>query len=158
VSNAWVLWRRLAGVGLPWLMPLLALAGWEIASRSGWLSTRVLSAFWALLLGLFTGTFRWAETPLDSTLQMVRNIRALALISLVILWFGIDETAKLFLGAVGVFLPGLPQPLPRHPRGGPGAHRDGTQLWASAAGRFTARSSCRAPCRPSWWACASAWA
>ena len=36
---------------------------------------------------------------------MVRNIPALALIPLVILWFGIDESAKLFLLAVGVFFP-----------------------------------------------------
>jgi len=58
-----------------------------------------------LLLGLLTGTFRSAETLLDSTLQMVRNIPPLALIPLVILWFGIDESAKLFLVAIGVFFP-----------------------------------------------------
>lgn len=58
-----------------------------------------------LLLGLLTGTFRTAENLLDTTLQMVRNIPALALIPLVILWFGIDEGAKLFLVAVGVFFP-----------------------------------------------------
>ncbi|CDG82454.1 aliphatic sulfonate ABC transporter permease SsuC [Janthinobacterium agaricidamnosum] len=58
-----------------------------------------------LLLGLLTGSFKRAEVLLDTTLQMVRNIPALALIPLVILWFGIDETAKLFLLAVGVFFP-----------------------------------------------------
>jgi sulfonate transport system permease protein len=58
-----------------------------------------------LLLGLLTGSFRWAETLLDSSIQMVRNIPALALIPLVILWFGIDEVAKLFLIAVAVFFP-----------------------------------------------------
>lgn len=58
-----------------------------------------------LLLGLLTGSLRIAETLLDSTLQMLRNIPALALIPLVILWFGIDETAKLFLIAVSVFFP-----------------------------------------------------
>jgi sulfonate transport system permease protein len=58
-----------------------------------------------LLLGLATGSFRMAETLLDSSLQMLRNIPALALIPLVILWFGIDESAKLFLVAVGVFFP-----------------------------------------------------
>jgi sulfonate transport system permease protein len=36
---------------------------------------------------------------------MVRNIPHLALIPLVILWFGIDESAKLFLVALGVFFP-----------------------------------------------------
>jgi sulfonate transport system permease protein len=58
-----------------------------------------------LLLGLLTGSVRLFETLLDSTIQMVRNIPALALIPLVILWFGIDETAKLFLIAVSVFFP-----------------------------------------------------
>ena len=58
-----------------------------------------------LLLGLLTGSVRVAETLLDTSIQMVRNIPALALIPLVILWFGIDETAKLFLIAVSVFFP-----------------------------------------------------
>jgi len=58
-----------------------------------------------LALGLLTGSVKVAETLLDSTLQMVRNIPALALIPLVILWFGIDESAKLFLIAVSVFFP-----------------------------------------------------
>jgi len=126
---------------LPWLVPVLTLLAWELSSRLGWLSTRVLpepsavfTAFWGLLqsgelahhvaistgrallglaiggglglaLGLITGSFRLAETLLDSSLQMLRNIPALALIPLVILWFGIDESAKLFLVAVGVFFP-----------------------------------------------------
>ncbi|MDD5334741.1 MAG: aliphatic sulfonate ABC transporter permease SsuC [Rhodoferax sp.] len=58
-----------------------------------------------LALGLLTGSSRIAETLLDSTIQMVRNIPALAMIPLVILWFGIDESAKLFLIAVSVFFP-----------------------------------------------------
>lgn len=58
-----------------------------------------------LLLGLLNGSSRLASALLDTTLQMIRNIPALALIPLVILWFGIDETAKLFLVAVGVFFP-----------------------------------------------------
>jgi sulfonate transport system permease protein len=58
-----------------------------------------------LVLGLLTGSVRRAETALDSTLQMLRNIPPLALIPLVILWFGIDESAKIFLVALGVFFP-----------------------------------------------------
>ena len=42
---------------------------------------------------------------IDSTLQMIRNVPHLAMIPLVILWFGIDEGAKLFLVALGVFFP-----------------------------------------------------
>ncbi len=58
-----------------------------------------------LALGLLTGSVKFFETLLDSTIQMVRNIPALALIPLVILWFGIGESAKLFLIAVSVFFP-----------------------------------------------------
>jgi len=58
-----------------------------------------------LALGLLTGSFGIARTLLDSTVQMIRNIPALALIPLVILWFGIDEGSKLFLIAVTVFFP-----------------------------------------------------
>jgi sulfonate transport system permease protein len=135
--------RRRASMQLlaPWLLPVLLIAGWQIAAQAGWLSSRilpepwaVLKAFWTLAasgelwlhlrtslwravcgfsigaslglgLGLLTGSFRHAETLLDTTLQMIRNIPALALIPLVILWFGIDESAKLFLLSLGVFFP-----------------------------------------------------
>ena len=55
--------------------------------------------------GVLNGLWKPAEVLLDSTLQMVRNVPHLALIPLVILWFGIDETAKLFLVSIGVFFP-----------------------------------------------------
>ena len=58
-----------------------------------------------LLLGLLTGSVRFFETLLDSTMQMARNVPALALIPLVILWFGIEETAKIFLISISVFFP-----------------------------------------------------
>jgi len=64
-----------------------------------------LGAGLGLLLGLVNGSSRRAATLLDTTLQMIRNIPALALIPLVILWFGIDEAAKQFLLATGVFFP-----------------------------------------------------
>jgi len=91
-------------------------AFWSLA-ESGELWTHLRTSLWraavgfgigaglGLLLGLLNGSSRRAETLLDTTLQMIRNIPALALIPLVILWFGIDETAKLFLLAVGVFFP-----------------------------------------------------
>jgi len=87
----------------------LAVSGelWVHLRTSLWraISGFAIGAGLGLALGLLTGSFRRAETLLDTTLQMVRNIPALALIPLVILWFGIDETAKLFLLAVGVFFP-----------------------------------------------------
>lgn len=56
-------------------------------------------------LGLFTGLSTKAESLLDSTVQMIRNVPHLALIPIVILWFGIGEEAKLFLVALGTFFP-----------------------------------------------------
>ncbi|GGD98229.1 sulfonate ABC transporter [Aureimonas endophytica] len=56
-------------------------------------------------LGLANGLSRLSETVLDTSLQMVRNVPHLALIPLVIVWFGIGEEAKLFLVALGVFFP-----------------------------------------------------
>ncbi len=76
-----------------WVSTLRALTGFAIGGGLG------------LVFGLLTGSFKPAETLLDTTIQMVRNIPALALIPLVILWFGIDEGAKLFLVATGVFFP-----------------------------------------------------
>ncbi len=93
VTAAW----RLAESGELWTHVKIsagrALAGLAIGGGLG------------LVLGLLTGSVRFLETLLDSTIQMVRNIPPLALIPLVILWFGIDESAKLFLIAIAVFFP-----------------------------------------------------
>ncbi|WP_413733881.1 aliphatic sulfonate ABC transporter permease SsuC [Sodalis sp. RH21] len=125
----------------PWLLPVLLLAGWQLAVGTGWLSSRILPApsavieagwrltysgeLWrhlaisswraavgfaiggslGLLLGFITGLSRWGALLLDSTVQMIRNVPHLALIPLVILWFGIDESAKIFLVALGTLFP-----------------------------------------------------
>jgi len=58
-----------------------------------------------LFLGLINGLFPIADRIFDTTIQMVRNIPHLAMIPLVILWFGIGEEAKVFLVAAGVLFP-----------------------------------------------------
>ncbi len=55
--------------------------------------------------GLLNGLSRTSEQVLDTSLQMLRNIPHLAIIPMVILWFGIGESAKVFLVAIGVFFP-----------------------------------------------------
>jgi NitT/TauT family transport system substrate-binding protein/sulfonate transport system substrate-binding protein len=94
----------------------VAEAGWRV-TRSGELWTSIEVSTWRALagfaigggigfaLGMMNGLSSLSETLTDSTLQMVRNIPHLALIPLVILWFGIDEAAKVFLVALGVFFP-----------------------------------------------------
>jgi sulfonate transport system permease protein len=91
-------------------------AGVRLA-RSGELARNMWVSFWRAMVGfaigggigfafgLANGVSKRCDSIFDSTLQMVRNIPHLALIPLVILWFGIDETAKIFLVALGVFFP-----------------------------------------------------
>jgi sulfonate transport system permease protein len=57
------------------------------------------------VLGVVNGALPLAEKLTDSSLQMLRNVPHLAIIPLVILWFGIDESAKIFLVAIGVAFP-----------------------------------------------------
>lgn len=94
----------------------VAVAFWETAKTGALFHHAAISTERALtgliiggsigfLLGVLNGLSRRAETLLDSTLQMVRNVPHLAIIPLVILWFGIDEAAKVFLVAIGVFFP-----------------------------------------------------
>ncbi|WP_051348770.1 ABC transporter permease subunit [Peribacillus kribbensis] len=56
-------------------------------------------------LGMLNGLSRTSEKLLDSSIQMLRTIPHLALIPIVILWFGIGESSKLFLVALGVAFP-----------------------------------------------------
>lgn len=57
------------------------------------------------LLGVLNGFFKLSDLFLDTSVQMLRNIPHLALIPLVILWFGIGETSKVFLVALGALFP-----------------------------------------------------
>lgn len=56
-------------------------------------------------LGIAVGFSRLAEALLDRSIQMVRAIPFLALLPLVIIWFGVDEAGKIFLVALGVMFP-----------------------------------------------------
>jgi sulfonate transport system permease protein len=56
-------------------------------------------------LGTLVGFSRVAEALLDRSIQMVRAIPFLALLPLVIVWFGVDEGGKIFLVALGVAFP-----------------------------------------------------
>lgn len=58
-----------------------------------------------LALGIANGVSRLSEQLTDTTLQMLRTIPHLAMIPLVILWFGIGEESKLFLTSLGVLFP-----------------------------------------------------
>lgn len=126
---------------LPWLLPVVLIAIWQVAADTGLITRRTLPAPFAiaraaadllasgellqhaavscqrallgfaiggglgLAAGVLNGMSSLAARLLDTTLQMLRNIPHLAIIPMVILWFGIGESAKVFLVAVGVFFP-----------------------------------------------------
>ncbi|CAO3439322.1 ABC transporter permease [Azospirillum argentinense] len=93
LSTLWGLWRSgdlithvlatLGRVGLGFLFGVLA----------------------GTVLGALTGYLSWARRLLDPTLQALRSIPSIAWVPLFILWFGIFETSKVILIAVGVFFP-----------------------------------------------------
>ena len=89
-------------------------AGWRLAISGDLLRNVEVSACRAGLgfaiggglgfsFGLLNGLSKTSEGILDTSLQMIRTIPHLALIPLVILWFGIGEEAKLFLISIGAF-------------------------------------------------------
>ncbi len=99
-------WQALSAIGfipervLP--APLAVVeAGWRLL-LNGELAKNIWVSFWraiagfavggsiGFVLGLANGLSQRSERLLDSTVQMVRNVPHLALIPLVILWFGLD--------------------------------------------------------------------
>src|ERR1700730_1750077 len=76
---------------------------WESFQRA--IAGLVIGGTIGFVLGLLNGLVGPANLLFDSSLQMLRNIPHLAMIPLVILWFGIGEPAKLFLIVIGVFFP-----------------------------------------------------
>ena len=56
-------------------------------------------------LGLLSGLSRWGDALLDPPVQALRTLPHLGLVPLFILWFGIDETPKVLLIAMGVAFP-----------------------------------------------------
>ncbi|MEQ4205463.1 ABC transporter permease [Actinopolymorpha sp. B17G11] len=57
------------------------------------------------VLALISGLSRWGEAVLDGPIQIKRAIPSLALLPLLILWFGIGETMKVTTITLGVFVP-----------------------------------------------------
>lgn len=66
---------------------------------AGW----ALSALIALPLGLLIGNFRVVQALLEPLTDFVRYMPAVAFIPLVMLWVGIDETAKVAIIFIGTF-------------------------------------------------------
>ena len=65
----------------------------------------LIGATIALSLSLLAGLFRLGEDVIDSSMGMFRAIPWVGLIPLFIVWFGIEETPKIALVALGVTYP-----------------------------------------------------
>jgi ABC-type nitrate/sulfonate/bicarbonate transport system permease component len=113
VVLAWQLLAVLNG-GLHFYNPKLfpspadiTLAGWTLAQK-GDLQHHVLSSLYrvfggfvlaapvAIVFGILVAKVRWCETIIDPVVEALRPIPTLALLPIVILWFGIGETSKIF--------------------------------------------------------------
>jgi len=120
---------------LPWIIPAIALIVWQFSpgdflpspievgeaavrlTANGdlqthvWISTRraligfAIGGLIGFVLGLANGFSRILSELLDTSIQMIRTVPHLALIPLVIVWFGLGEDGKIFLVALGVAFP-----------------------------------------------------
>ncbi|MDZ5457980.1 ABC transporter permease subunit [Azohydromonas lata] len=116
-----LVWEALARVG--WLEPQVLPAPSRVAATAWELTLQgrlphdlgvsllraavgfVIGGSIGFTLGTLVGFSRLAEAVLDRSIQMVRAIPFLALLPLVIVWFGVDEGGKIFLVALGVAFP-----------------------------------------------------
>jgi ABC-type nitrate/sulfonate/bicarbonate transport system permease component len=92
----------------------IALAGWTLAEK-GDLQRHlaasvgrvaigfVIAAPIAILLGVMVAKMRLFETVVDPLVEALRPIPTLALLPIIILWFGIGETSKVFFIAYSCF-------------------------------------------------------
>ncbi|MGF6396181.1 ABC transporter permease [Pseudomonas plecoglossicida] len=63
----------------------------------------LLSALLALPIGLYIGTFRPVQALLEPLTDFIRYMPAAAFVPLVMLWVGIDESAKILIIFIGTF-------------------------------------------------------
>lgn len=116
-----VIWELAARVG--WIEPQVlpapssvAVTAWNLA-RNGDLFVHLgvsllraacgflIGGAIGLALGVLVGFSRLAQALIDRSIQMVRAIPFLAMLPLVIVWFGVGEGAKIFLVALAVLFP-----------------------------------------------------
>lgn len=112
-------WAVRAGYLPPWQVPAPSdiyytvadlLATGELWLHIGASVRRVLLGFLiggglGLLVGLGVGLSKLVERLLNATLQAIKSVPSLGWVPLLILWFGIGETSKLTLIAIGSFFP-----------------------------------------------------
>jgi sulfonate transport system permease protein len=76
-----------------------------VASLRRALSGLAIGGSIGVALAVFSGLFRLGEDLIDSTMQMLRTVPNVALIPLLIIWFGIGEEPKIALIALATAFP-----------------------------------------------------
>jgi sulfonate transport system permease protein len=116
-----VIWQAIAAAGLvsPQTLPApsaIAASFWQLAV-TGQLADNIWVSLERVVIGLgigvtlgtglalLAGLSRLGEDAIDASVQMVRTLPHLALIPLMIMWFGIGETPKITLIALGSLFP-----------------------------------------------------
>jgi sulfonate transport system permease protein len=112
-----------AGSAWGWIDPVTLSAPWTVVTTAADLIAQgklqhdpyisALRVFWGLVFGVLAGTglaiisglSRLGEAVIDGPVQVKRSIPSLALIPLLILWFGIGEEMKVITIALGVLVP-----------------------------------------------------
>lgn len=121
IISALVLWELISRSGFvsPSLFPppsRVAVALWGMIT-AGTLFSDLQDSLWRLAAGLFigsavsvivgllTGRVKSFATAFSPVIQILRPLPSVAIIPLVIVWFGIDDGAKIFSIAFAVFFP-----------------------------------------------------
>ncbi len=116
-----IVWEYLARIGYlsPQVLPapskVLATA-WKLATKGTLVNDLGVSLLRAgigfaigggiaFALGIIVGLSRYAEALIDRSMQMIRAVPFLAVLPLVIVWFGVGEGQKIFLVSLGVAFP-----------------------------------------------------
>ncbi len=81
-----------------------------LTTHIGWSMYRVFTAFFlasitAIPIGILMGVNRFMRGIFDPPIEFYRPIPPLAYLPLVIIWFGIDETAKIIIIYLAIFAP-----------------------------------------------------
>ena len=84
--------------------------GSTLLEHTGWSMFRVFTAFFlscltAIPIGIMMGVNRYMRGIFDPPIEFYRPIPPLAYLPLIIIWFGIEETAKIVLIYLAIFAP-----------------------------------------------------
>lgn len=97
--------------------PTKVLAAFGEMARSGELTRDIGASLWraavgfaigsaaGIVLGLISGRIEWVDNYLSPLIQLFRPLPPVAIIPLVIVWFGIGEVSKVFSISFAVFFP-----------------------------------------------------